>query len=528
MTAVGNWKSCLGDRPSNDLWNALSEEAQVIACLRVEADLLTAERIEELCSRDLDWSVVLHLASQNDVSRLLYQNLSEIYPEAVPVWVLEQLQQSFQAGLLRSCYLAQELLQILDLLSQRGISALAYKGPALAMALYGGLAVRPFCDLDILIHPNDWLRTKAVLMAAGYDTLAVDDRLEMRNVWSDNERDFVHRDRGVVLDLHWKLMPEFFPTDLTVEDLWSRRQSVTVLGAIVESLGTEDRLLALCVHGAKECWSKLKWLMDVSQLLRQSPGVDWQAVIAQAKQAHLYRILLLGVGLAHTLLDAPIPADLVSQIQTDATLKSLMHQSCCYMFGVNVSPYRRWSPTRFRLNTRECWQDWVTYGIRRMLVPNVRDRQLVTLPSSWAWLYVLIRPFRLAGEKLGWVTRPQLGRDPKTAHLQEVSERRRDSPQELSSCCNEQAMQSKRPKIRADLSIYSLGTERIIYCPQQEMGVALNPSSTAILESCDGQCTLAEIAAQVAHRFDKPIETVVEDVYAAVLELQRLGVLEET
>ncbi|HHP7243708.1 MAG TPA: nucleotidyltransferase family protein, partial [Elainellaceae cyanobacterium] len=264
-----------GDRPSTTLL-AQQLEAQLLTCVRTDIDLLTAETIEFLCDRPLNWPTVLQLAEKNEVSQLLYQNLNDTCPDQVPTGVLQTLQQRQYMHVLKSCYLAQELVHVLHRLTDANIPALAYKGPALASALYGNLALRPFCDLDILIHPDDLVPAKDVLIAEGYDTLAINNRLEAANQWSDSERDFVRQDGRVVVDLHWRLTPRFFAIDLPVDELWERRQSVSLLGTSVPSLAPEDLLLALCIHGAKECWSKLKWVCDIAQLLRCYPQLDWE------------------------------------------------------------------------------------------------------------------------------------------------------------------------------------------------------------------------------------------------------------
>lgn len=478
-----------------------------------------------LCYCPLNWSKVLHLAEQNEVSGLLYQSLQDTCPDAVPANVLNTLHRKLQTDLLKSCYLAQELLQLLQCLENAGIAALAYKGPALAVALYGNLALRPFCDLDILIRPEDLVRVKGILVAAGYDTLQVDDHLELANAWSDSERDFVRNDGRVVLDLHWRLMPRFFPFELPVEELWEKRQAIgavaplpeaiALLGVPVASLSPEDLLLALCVHGAKECWSKLKWLCDIAQLLRQYPHLNWEQVFSQAERFHVRRILLLGVGLAGELLDVKLPETILTTLRSDRTLPELMQQACNYLFGIQPGKCHRLSPTQFRLRTRERWQDRLQYGVWRLFVPNVRDRQVIYLPPPLFWLYYPIRLLRLATEKLGWMERPLLGLSP-APH-----------PPKTETQPTVPLLECDRPRCRTDLDVHDLGGELIVYCTKQELGIALNPSSKTIWELCNGSYSIEEIAVIVAQQFHCSPEAVLEDVYTAVLEFLRLGLLNE-
>lgn len=191
-------------------WHQQPLEVQLLlSCARTAINLATADQIEALCNTDLDWNQVLELAATSGVSCLLHQSLCDVCPDLVPAIVLDQLAQTVQACTLNNLFFTQELLKLLQILEAHQIPALPYKGSALTVSLYGSLALRPFCDVDILIRPQDLVAVKALLVEAGYDTLEVDDRLEAANTWSDTERDFVRRDRKVVLDLHWRITPAF-------------------------------------------------------------------------------------------------------------------------------------------------------------------------------------------------------------------------------------------------------------------------------------------------------------------------------
>ncbi len=61
-----------------------------------------------------------------------------------------------------------ELLDLLDALSDAGITGLPRKGPALAARAYAEPALRPCLDLDILIRERDIDRTLAMLDTRGF------------------------------------------------------------------------------------------------------------------------------------------------------------------------------------------------------------------------------------------------------------------------------------------------------------------------------------------------------------------------
>jgi len=465
--------SWLGSYDGSMLCQSQRKEVQLLlCCARTFINAATAETIETLCYGNLDWFWLLSLAAQHDVTGLLYQSLQDTGSDAVPAPVIEQLRQEFQTCTVNTLFFTQELLKLLGLFEAHHIPVLPYKGPALAMALYGNLSLRPFCDLDLLIHPQDLIRVKLLLAAEGYDTLGVNDAQESANLWSDSERDFVRQDGKVVLDLHWRITPRFFPFELPVEELWERCQSLCLLGTTVSTLAPEDLLLALCVHGAKECWGKLKWICDVAELIRAYPNLNWDRVLTQAKQLYSQRMLLLGVGLAWQLLGVRLPETVLAVIQSDRALPALMQQVCSYLFGSQPGQSRLRSPTLFRLCVRDRTRDQVQYFVWRLLVPNVRDRRLIVLPKPLTSFYYLLRPLRLLGEKLGFIHRPILGgRSPEQHQSAAIVQPNFDWA--------EGAIATARPRCKL-LDVYDLGNELLLYSNDQELGITLNHSSKQI------------------------------------------------
>ena len=81
---------------------------------------------------------------------------------------LEELREHFYANAGRNLFLAKELIKLLHLFSAHEISAIPYKGPVLAVSVYGNLAFREFGDLDILVRERDYQTAQHLLSAQGY------------------------------------------------------------------------------------------------------------------------------------------------------------------------------------------------------------------------------------------------------------------------------------------------------------------------------------------------------------------------
>ncbi len=296
-------------------------------CARIHPDAATAARIRVLVGEDLDWERLLDAAPLHGIEPLLYWSLNTTCPEAVPKAVLRRLRRHFYANAGRTLFLTGELLKLLQALQAHGIPAIPFKGPTLAAAAYGNLALRQAGDLDILIHQRDLTRAEDLFTGNGYRRRAAPAGLrkailQKAVLW---EADFVH-DAGSAIDLHWGLLPKYFAFPVSLERCWARCQAVTLSGAIVATLAPEDLLLFLCLHGAKHHWERLQWVCDIAGLVRAYPGLAWDRLMDEAAAIGARRMLLLGLFLAADLLGACLPEMVRRSIAHDRTIPVLSAQ----------------------------------------------------------------------------------------------------------------------------------------------------------------------------------------------------------
>ena len=62
-------------------------------------------------------------------------------------------------------------------------------------------------------------------------------------------------------------------------------------------MAPEELLIILCVHGSKHAWERLKWVVDVAELLR-SQRLNWKRVFSTATKWKCRRMALLGLAFA--------------------------------------------------------------------------------------------------------------------------------------------------------------------------------------------------------------------------------------
>jgi hypothetical protein len=299
------------------------------------------------------------------------------------------------------------LTRVVALLERGGVEPLALKGPALALAAYGNVALRQFSDLDLLLRRSEAARAVEILLDAGYAPRAGYGLADLKRAGT-YEITMVRAGELAEVDLHWRLMPLYFSLGLDGEDLWRRAVSVESEGAAARTLAPADHLLYLCAHGAKHGWPVLGGICDLAELIRASalispsappsgpaPAIDWDELAARADRARARRALLLGALLAHELLDAPVPAAVVEAAFGQPALVRAARSFIAYVSNPGEggpSFYQRWAvPLGVIAEPRAR----LRYAAARALQPSADDRRLVRLPLVLHPLYYLLRPVRV-------------------------------------------------------------------------------------------------------------------------------------
>jgi len=277
--------------------------------------------------------LLLYFGSGHGVVPLLYRSLNTIRPAGVPSSVMEQLRNQAQGIAGRNVLLATELLALLDLMQASDVLAMPYKGPALACQVYGDLRLRSFIDLDILVRRIDIPKVRNLLVEIGYQPkLKMTAGKERAILRSECDEVFTGSD-GRVLEIHWAITPPFFSFPLQTEDLFARATTVELLGKKVLAPAPEDLLLILSVNGAKDMWNRLEFICRIAELLHHYPEIDWQNTFVRARKLGADRMLLLGLFLAHHLLGASLPADVLERVQRTRILWSMGNQVCERLFS---------------------------------------------------------------------------------------------------------------------------------------------------------------------------------------------------
>jgi putative nucleotidyltransferase-like protein len=377
------------------------EDEMLICIARAYLDPERAEQFRALVHHGLDWDYVLRSAEWHGVVPLLYWHLNSLCQDIIPEIIRDRLHDYFFKNSKTNLLLTGELLKILCMFDAEGISAIPFKGPTLAASVYGNLALREFCDLDILIQEKDVKDAKALMLSQGYvPQFRLTGSREAAFLRSQSEYVFWRTPDEVMVEIQWEITPRYFGFPLDIEELWKRAKTVSLAGKDIPILSPEDHLIILCVHGNKHLWERLGWICDVAELLRVHKELDWQGVMRQADALGCKRMLLIGLFLASELLGVELPLDVLRRLQAQPAVQKLGAQVRQHLFCETSDTRGMLASSLFHLRSKERLNDRVRYCLRLALTTTVGDWDLLpgVLPHSLSFLYYPIRMVRLAGK----------------------------------------------------------------------------------------------------------------------------------
>ncbi|HEV7684287.1 MAG TPA: nucleotidyltransferase family protein [Pyrinomonadaceae bacterium] len=376
--------------------SAAAEAELLVHCARLEIDPERAERIRALVGSNLDWTKLLSLAQRHALIPLLFYQLNRFAADEVPADQFKQLRDRSQSNSALNVILTGEMVSLLELFEKNQIPAAPYKGPAIGVGIYRNSALRQFADLDIMVPEKDVWRATELLIDRGYEAhFTIPVRKQSSFVRLSYVRLFKHETERITVELHWRLAPRFFGAAFDTAKLWNSPRRIELHGSSVRVPLPEDLVLMLCIHGAKDCWEKLEWVCGLAELIRSEPQLNWNELLKQAKEIGCTRIVLVGLALAHDLLDAPVSAEVFAQLGGRKRVAALVAQVANRFFSSEAAPWSLTARVKFHLVLKDSLVDKFRYCLRLALTTTPVDWELISLPEFASFLYLPLRALRL-------------------------------------------------------------------------------------------------------------------------------------
>jgi len=329
---------------------------------------------------------LLTSAEQHDVTGLVAAALQAGWADLLPEDLREGLAIYREGMRLEAVRAEMQLAELLHLFAARGLPVMPFKGPLLAHSAYADATLRPCLDLDLMVHPDDVAHVLACLIAAGFehqDGLGRDGVAALRRYAGEY---ILFRPDSLPVEPHWRPAPWTMAFDIDIEGLWRHAQPAAFLGAPCYLPTPEDHLFLLALHGAKEQWHKLKWLVDIAAFLTAHAGIDLAGLRRAAVSQGCRRVLDLALLLSHRLFTVPLAAP-----PADATTCRLADAVVARLDRTAEPPIGPYTVNSFQWRLRERLRDRSRYAMRTLFTPRVAHYRRLPLPPALRWLHVPLK-----------------------------------------------------------------------------------------------------------------------------------------
>ena len=367
---------CLAVRPKPDLGRAL-----------------------QMLEGGIDFTSLLDAAANHGVRPQLIRSLAELSWATVPVERRSALELFLRRPSARMLFLSDELGRIAAALANEGIPFAAFKGAALATALYGDLSRREYNDIDIIVPERRMDDAERIVASFGY--LGAQGDRAFRRAFLVNQRQYAfHRvDREVAIDLHWAFSGAHLPFPLTPADVWRDLDHILIGERAIPTVSKENLALLLAGHGTKEAWRSLSWICDFAMLLDCQPDLDWLSIHRRAKAHGCGNAVLLAGAMAKELLETSLPTTFRQLLDGSSRVSVLAGRlSRRLREGLPESEMER-NFSDFHLCDSRI--DMLKGAIRLAVTRTSGDYEAMKLPPALWPAYYVTRPFRLAAKALG-------------------------------------------------------------------------------------------------------------------------------
>lgn len=357
------------------------------------------EKVRSMMEGETDWELFLKLIRKHRVYPIVYYNLRKIEGIEIHAKVLNTLEQRCQKNLMKSMKLTAELIRISRLLDENGIRTFSLKGPILAMSIYGEMALRNTRDLDLLIAEHEVEKAERLLLEIGYKSIELDDEEALtpkrkRNSIRTKHHFAYQNTAGIIVEVHWRYSYQF--SEAQFDKLWKNRREQIVSGHKIAVLAPEDEFIFLVIHGARHGWTRLRWLCDIAEIIKQD-RLQWDETIKIARAMNAMDMLVQAVILANKLYDTEIPDILSAPLAGNKVGRQMAQMALPLITEMDEKATEPGQPLYMYLKK----YDYIrSKGLKRklsylatMIYPQTVDYQTVYFSDRFFFMYYMARPF---------------------------------------------------------------------------------------------------------------------------------------
>lgn len=272
---------------------------------------------------EVQWEALAGASRDERLAPLLYYTFQESgWPPTAPPSFRLALRQAYYSTGGTNLMLYEELARVLEVLAPHPVIVL--KGASLASTLYPNIALRPMCDVDLLLGRDHIESSVAALRRLGYRETSP----EMSAGLSDRVHYHVALHGGpggkAAFELHWRLVAgEADWRSPRTEWFWSEAEDWRLgspgsrpLRAL--QLKPTANLLYLAAHSALQhgaAQARLGWIHDVHCLVRaRGQEIDWKRLRDKSREFRWTPALAVTLESAQMFFGTPLPERYLSSL----------------------------------------------------------------------------------------------------------------------------------------------------------------------------------------------------------------------
>lgn len=227
------------------------------------------------------------------------------------------LQQLAFGATFRTLVQFRELVALLTEFNSRDIHTIVLKGPAIADRYYADPGLRPYGDIDLLVHEHDEAAVIELLLARGFSIHTAEEQGRLHHDHGLFQQIFV-RDDGCVVEVHFDhLQIGLRPAEM--DEVWTRAVPHEFGGQAALVIEPNDLFVHLCVHLQRHGYERLIWFKDLDLMVR-SGDLDWDAVRSRAELEGCTSVVAYTLALLHDMLETPLPTPALALISDRSAL----------------------------------------------------------------------------------------------------------------------------------------------------------------------------------------------------------------
>lgn len=265
---------------------------------------------------------IINTAVEEGIASLLYSSLRNRETE-LPANFVSSLKQLYFEQAVRNIRIFSRLDVLFKKAQEHRVRLILTKGGRLALDVYSDPALRPFWDIDLVVHFQDWPKLHELLIELGFKHLSgetsVPPMFKPGFNWTFSP--YFKKDE-LIVELH--IQPLGLALPLRHPDrVWNSSMIVEKKDIKSLAFSFEYELCYLCLHAAQHSFSRIIWLVDIGQLA-SSGRINWDKVAAISHDEGISWVVYHGLSLVENIWPGTVNTHALSFLAPSSLIRRVL------------------------------------------------------------------------------------------------------------------------------------------------------------------------------------------------------------